>query len=57
MRLLLEESAQLKAENTDLRAENARLKARIIDLEHRLGKRSWNSSKPPLSDGLAKAQT
>lgn len=52
-----EKFARLQADNTELRAENARLKARIIELEHRFGKTSRNSSKPPASDGLAKAMS
>ncbi len=35
---------------------NAQLKVRITELEHRFGKSSRNSSKPPSSDGLAKAR-
>ena len=34
--------------------EIAGLKARVAELERRLGLNSWNSGKPPSSDGLKK---
>src|SRR5260370_6567053 len=58
---LEEENAALKAENARLRAgyEQARddlalLAARVHELEARLAKDSYNSSKPPSSDGLGR---
>ena len=48
---------KLDWQNRLLLKENAQLKVRITELEHRLGKSSRNSSKPPSSDGLAKAKS
>jgi len=44
----------LQHDVAELRAENAALKQKVADLEHRLGKDSTNSTKPPSSDGLGK---
>jgi transposase len=46
---------KLRAANAEQAHLIARLQARVAELERRLGKDSSNSSKPPSSDGLAKA--
>jgi transposase len=47
--------AELRAANAEQARLIATLQARVAELERRLGKDSSNSSKPPSSDGLAKA--
>jgi uncharacterized coiled-coil protein SlyX len=47
--------AELRAANAEQARLIATLQARAAELERRLGKDSSNSSKPPSSDGLAKA--
>jgi uncharacterized coiled-coil protein SlyX len=47
--------AELRAANAEPARLIATLQARVAELERRLGKDSSNSSKPPSSDGLAKA--
>jgi transposase len=46
--------AELRAATTEQAHLIAALKTRVAELEHRLGKDSSNSSKPPSSDGLRK---
>lgn len=50
-----DEIAALKAENAALHEQVRTLVARVQELEGRLAKDSHNSSKPPSSDGLARA--
>ena len=47
--------AELRAANAEQARLIATLQARVAELERRLGRDSSNSSKPPSSDGLAKA--
>jgi uncharacterized coiled-coil protein SlyX len=46
--------AELRAVNAEQARLIAQLQGRVAELERRLAKDSWNSSKPPSSDGLAK---
>jgi transposase len=46
--------AELGAANAEQARLIATLQVRLAELEHRLGKDSSNSSKPPSSDGLGK---
>jgi hypothetical protein len=49
-----DENALLKVENAALREQVTVLAARVQELEARLAKDSYNSNKPPSSDGLAR---
>ena len=49
------EVAELKTGNNALKAENTALRQENTELKRRLDKNSQNSSKPPSSDGLRKA--
>ena len=51
---LQREIADLRRENEALRADNGALRAEAAELRRRLDLDSWNSSKPPASDGLKK---
>jgi len=46
--------AELRAANAEQARLMVTLQARSTELKHRVGKDSWNSSKPPYSDGLGK---